>query len=106
MIPTVKTWFKNFFKNREREQKQIILESYHKVFQGHHAEIVIMDLMKYASIDQVAYGKGASSEDLAFNEGAKAVIIHILDILHTDPIEVLKTVEGAGTIFKEIKTNE
>lgn len=103
MIKTVARYFIDFFGNdkeyQHQKEKEALLTAYTRKFNDLDAELILMDLMRFANMDASIYHSGTKPGDLEFNEGKKAVVRYILDHVQIGAIEFLAKAGKDTAVF-------
>jgi len=84
--------------NNPSERVLARASDYKNVFGSGQGKRVLLDLMKEHHIMSPTISAKVDSHDLAFNEGARNVVLRILKIMKTDLSQIEKLMEDAENV--------
>lgn len=60
-----------------KSERESILSAYHNVFNTEEGQLVLEDLEAFTDCDDQSYEPGRTFDEVAYNEGLRAVILYI-----------------------------
>lgn len=78
-----------------KKEKKItdMVVRYQRLFDSEDGKIILHDLMKSCHILRTTFDTAERTEDAIYNEGARSVVLRILQTINTDPAQLLELIE-------------
>ncbi len=77
-----------WIKRLKPKKQRALIQAYKQFSEEEFSQVILRDLACYCHFNQTSFIPGAT-EYTAFNEGARDVFLHILEMVNTDPQNLL-----------------